>query len=320
MRSTQPVAGKRPSDSTRPGNCTLSIDWEDFGQLFAKYDYGINAAPRDAIDRQTNIILDLLDETGRRATFFVLGMLATHRAKLVRRIAARGHEIAIHGQNHEVMFNLAPDDARQDIDTAVKTVSDITGAPVYGFRAPFFSVRPSNFYLLEVLTELGLIYDSSIFPVKLPRYGVAGFNNRDALYRLPNGKTIVEIPLSVISFLGKQWPVSGGGYIRAMPKPLVGVVFRRLAGAGTDSVIYMHPYEFDTRPLDVSANYPANGGYSRLRVLGLNVRWNFLRNTVVDKVRTLLKEHQFITCLERAQHVIGKGNSTELLGFEKRAF
>src|SRR5688572_12859914 len=93
------------------GNCTLSIDWEDFGQLFAKYDYGIDAAPHDTIDRQTNIILDLLDETGHKATFFALGMLARHRPQLVRRIAARGHEIAIHGQNHEVMFNLSPEAA-----------------------------------------------------------------------------------------------------------------------------------------------------------------------------------------------------------------
>jgi polysaccharide deacetylase family protein (PEP-CTERM system associated) len=305
--------------SARRGHCTLSIDWEDFGQLFAKYDYGIDAAPLDAIDRQTNIIFDLLDETECKATFFVLGMLARYRPELVRQIAARGHEIAIHGQNHEVMFNLSRTDARQDVETAVKTVSDITGGPVYGFRAPFFSVRETNFYLLELLTELGLIYDSSIFPVKLPRYGVGGFNDKDALYRLPNGKGIVEIPLSVISFLGRQWPVSGGGYIRAMPKALVRGVFRSLASEGVDSVIYMHPYEFDTRPLDVSANYPAAAGFSRLRVLGLNVRWNLLRNSVVAKVRSLLKEHQFITCLERAKHVIGKGISSELLGFEKRA-
>jgi polysaccharide deacetylase family protein (PEP-CTERM system associated) len=301
--------------SAHRGNCTLSIDWEDFGQLFAKYDYGIDAAPLAAIDRQTNIILDLLDETGRKATFFVLGMLARYRPELVRRIAARGHEIAIHGQNHDVMFNLSHDDARHDIETAVKTVSDITGTPVYGFRAPFFSVTRSNFYLLEVLTELGLIYDSSIFPVKLARYGVAGFDDKDALYRLPNGKAIVEIPLSVISFLGRQWPVSGGGYIRAMPKALVAGVFRRLANEGVDSVIYMHPYEFDTRPLDVTSNYPATGGYSRLRVFGRNLRWNLLRSSVVDKVRGLLREHQFITCLERAKHVIGQGNSSELLGF-----
>ena len=301
------------------GYCTLSIDWEDFGQLFARYDYGIEAAPLAAIDRQTNIILDLLDETGRKATFFVLGMLARYRPELVKRIAARGHEIAIHGQNHEMMFNLSRDEARQDLETAVKTVSDITGAPVYGFRAPFFSVRQTNFYLLELLTELGLIYDSSIFPVTLPRYGVAGFNDQDALYRLPNGQAIVEIPLSVISFLGRQWPVSGGGYIRAMPAALVGAVFRRLSAEGVDSVIYMHPYEFDTRPLDVSANYPAGAGYSRLRVLGLNVRWNLLRSSVVAKVRSLLKEHQFITCLERAKNVIGQGISSELLGFEKRA-
>jgi polysaccharide deacetylase family protein (PEP-CTERM system associated) len=297
---------------------TLSIDWEDFGQLFAKYDYGIDTVPREAIDRQTDIILDLLDETGRKATFFVLGMLAKHRPAQVRRISARGHEVAIHGQNHDVMFNLSAADARRDIETAVKTVSDITGEPVYGFRAPFFSIRQSNFYLLEILTELGLIYDSSIFPIKLPRYGVAGFPDKDALYRLANGQSIVEIPLTVVSFLGRQWPVAGGGYIRAMPRSLVNGVFRKLAAAGVDSVVYMHPYEFDSEPLDVSANYPPTTPHSRRRVVGRNLRWNFLRSTVVDKVRSLLREHQFITCLERAKHVIGQGISSELLGFQKR--
>jgi polysaccharide deacetylase family protein (PEP-CTERM system associated) len=306
-----------PGSASAPSKCTLSIDWEDFGQQYTKYHYGIETAPLRAIDRQTNIILDLLDEAGHKATFFILGMLAKHRPDQVKQISSRGHEIGIHGQTHEVMFKLTPDDARRDLETAAKTVSDITGLPLYGYRAPVFSVRRSNLYVLEILTELGLVYDSSIFPVKLARYGIEGFNERDALYRLPNGKAIVELPLSVVSFLGKKWPVSGGGYIRLMPEFLVSSVFRKLSAEGRDSIIYMHPYEFDTETLDVSANYPRDANYSRLRVLALNLRWNVFRKSVVEKVRRLLKEHQFITCLEKAKHVASQGNSSELLGFEK---
>ena len=44
--------------------------------------------------------LDLLDEFGIRATFFVLGWLADVCPELVRGVAERGHEIASKGYSH----------------------------------------------------------------------------------------------------------------------------------------------------------------------------------------------------------------------------
>jgi peptidoglycan/xylan/chitin deacetylase (PgdA/CDA1 family) len=94
--------------------CTLSIDWEDFGQLLGMYHYNQVTAPvNSAIERQTSIMLDMLDETNSKATFFILGMLAKYRPGLVKEIAARGHEIAIHGQNHKAMFSLTKEEAKK---------------------------------------------------------------------------------------------------------------------------------------------------------------------------------------------------------------
>ena len=191
---------------------TISIDWEDFSQLCSKYQFGKFTEPiNGTIERQTNIMLDLFDETNTKATFFILGKLAEYRPKLVREIAARGHEIALHGQNHVAMFTLTPEQAKQDVATSKKIVTDIIGEPVYGYRAPFFSIKKENLNLLETLAELGLLYDSSIFPMSLPRYGIENFPTKDALYNLPNGDQIVELPMTIATFLNKPLPVCGGG-------------------------------------------------------------------------------------------------------------
>lgn len=296
------------------GNCTLSIDWEDFGQLYAKYHFGMETPPRGAIERQTEVILDLLDEAGKKATFFILGSLAKYRPDQVKKIAARGHEIGIHGYNHESMFNLSFNKSRNDIETALKIVSDIISAPIFGYRAPLFSVRKSNFYIFEILTELGLIYDSSVFPIKLPRYGISGFCDSATLYKLPNGNEIVEIPLSVVKVMGIKLPVSGGGYVRMMPEFFINYAYRKLSSAGKDSVIYMHPYEFDPKKIDVSSNYPENARNSKMTIFLLNLRWNFLRKSVKEKIRVVLKNQSFTTCLEKARYVKNQGICPKILG------
>ncbi|MFN2458527.1 MAG: polysaccharide deacetylase family protein [Chitinophagaceae bacterium] len=293
---------------------TISIDWEDFGQLFCMYHHGIIGPPSKAIERQTNIILHILEERGVKATFFVLGMLAKFRGDLVRKIAAQGHEIGIHGQNHQAMFTLTPDQAYVDLSESLKLVQDITGQKIYGYRAPFFSINESNLYVLEMLADLGLEYDSSIFPMKLSRYGIAGFNPKNTLYKLPNGKTIIELPLTIGNYFNKKVPIAGGGYMRAMPKFLVHKVFDDLNKSGVDSMMYMHPYEFDTEIIDVTSNYPPNASYSKAKTTLLNFKWNVFRNSIRDKIRMLLKEYKFATCIEKVNYVKNNGNSPVLLG------
>jgi polysaccharide deacetylase family protein (PEP-CTERM system associated) len=294
---------------------TLSIDWEDFGQLFGKYHHKVISEPvNGAIERQTDVILDMLEETGNKATFFILGMLARYRPQLVKKIVLRGHEVGIHGQNHEVMYSLSPAAVRRELEDAYKTVTDITGSRVYGFRAPFFSINKMNLYVLEALADLGLIYDSSIFPVKLPRYGIDKFSEKDALYKLANGKEIVELPLTVYACCGKKWPVSGGGYIRLMPSPLVNKIFNDFHNKNINTTVYMHPYEFDPEPINVSANYPRDVSVSNLKVHVQNFRWNLFRGSVSFKIKRLLTQFKFNTCLERAIYVKDNSDSPRLLG------
>jgi polysaccharide deacetylase family protein (PEP-CTERM system associated) len=294
---------------------TLSIDWEDFAQLLGRDHTGVVTPPvPKTIDRQTDLILSLLDETGKKATFFILGMLAQYRPDLVKKIAAEGHEIGLHGQHHIRMNTLDRTQAYEDLRDSQKLVTDIIGGPVYGYRAPYFSVNETNLYVLEILSELGLIYDSSIFPVKLKSYGIANFPTTDTLYRLPNGREIVELPLTILDWRNKKLPVAGGGYMRAFPAFMLKKFFRQLNEEKKDVMLYMHPYEFDDRWITCSSNYPPGMGHSKPKSFLINLRWNLFRGTIYNKIKFLLKEYHFVTCLKKAEYVKSHTHSPAVLG------
>ncbi|SFD80373.1 polysaccharide deacetylase family protein, PEP-CTERM locus subfamily [Chitinophaga sp. CF118] len=293
---------------------TLSIDWEDFGQLAYRDHSAKVTEPLKTIDRQTGIILDILSQTKRKATFFILGMLAQYRPDLVKKIAKEGHEIALHGQHHKNMRNLSKADAYNDLRDSYKLITDIIGGPVYGYRAPYFSIDESNFYVLEMLADLGLIYDSSIFPIKLKRYGIENFNTKDTLYELPNGKSLVELPLTISQWNNKKIPVAGGGYMRLFPKFYLDRIFRDKNSKQQNVMLYLHPYEFDTQNLNCTDNYPPGENYSRAKTFLFNMRWNLFRNSITPKICSLLEDYNFITCLKKAENVKTNTYSPTILG------
>jgi len=293
---------------------TLSIDWEDFGQLICRDIHNIVTPPLKNIDRQTNIILKMLDDRNQKATFFVLGMLAKYRPDLVKKIDNCGHEIAMHGNSHNVLHALTPAEVKADLAEAIQLISGITGKQVFGYRAPCFSISTDNIEVLSYLAELGIQYDSSIFPVQLPRYGIDNFPADNCLYELPGGMDIVELPLTTLSLLGRRIPVAGGGYIRLMPKTVLKRVFHHLVDAGVAPMIYMHPYEFDSHRLDASANFPADLPRSEFQVFKLNLRWNIFRESIRNKIDYLLQNYEFVTCKEKADDVRNNSKRKTVLG------
>ena len=300
--------------STQNSKLTLSIDWEDFGQLVCRDIHGIVTPPLKDIDRQTDIVLTLLDERGQKATFFVLGMLARFRPDLVRKIDECGHEIAMHGDSHTPMHTLSREQAKADLVEAHELITGVTGKPVFGYRAPCFSINDENMHVLECLAELGLQYDSSIFPVKLSRYGIDDFNPDNCLYQLPNGMDLVELPLTTRTFLGRQIPVAGGGYMRIMPKMLLKRVFRQLVEDGVAPMIYMHPYEFDSHSINSASNFPQEPPISKWRIAKSNFKWNVFRKSIYSKIDYLLANYDFVTCKEKADDVRNDSKCKTILG------
>jgi polysaccharide deacetylase family protein (PEP-CTERM system associated) len=206
------------------------------------------AAPRSAWDGletrvagSTELLLDLFDRRGVKATFFVLGDAAAREPGVVRSIAARGHEVACHGWSHELVYRQTPEVFRDETRRAKALLEDLAGTAVTGYRASTFSIVERSLWALDILAEEGFLYDSSIAPVRHDRYGIPSSPRAPHLRTLRGGATITEFPVSCGSLMGLRLPV-GGGFFRLLP---LGWTRRALASRNTPGTIYLHPWEFD---------------------------------------------------------------------------
>jgi len=190
----------------------------------------------------TRVILDLLAQHHVRATFFVLGFVADRHPHLIRSIAAAGHDIAVHGYNHQQVYRLTPAQFRQDLRQAVGTVSAITGQAVRGFRAPEWSIRDDSLWALDILQQEGFAYDSSMTP--LPIIGNPHYPHVPHRKQLARGH-IWEIPPLVARTRLGNLPIGGGWGLRMFPYGLIRKAINALNAQGHPAVIYLHPREFD---------------------------------------------------------------------------
>ena len=223
----------------------LSIDVEDWFQV-----ENLRAAfPRESWDRQdlrvqigTELILDILAERGVYATFFVLGWVAERRPELIRAIHAAGHEVASHGYNHDLVYELSEAEFREDVSRSKKLLEDITGDSVIGYRAPNFSITQESLWAPEILKDLGFVYDSSIYPTSLhDRYGLVDYG--EDVFDWPCG--LKEVPLAVAKLGDMALPVSGGGYFRLFPYRLTRAGLQSINRRDRQFTFYLHPWELD---------------------------------------------------------------------------
>lgn len=230
----------------------LTIDVEDYFQVQAYADV-ISRASWDAIpcrvEANTAMILDALDRTGTKATFFTLGWVAERHPTLVRRIVAAGHELASHGHGHQRVDTLSPGEFRDDLVHAKDVLEQAGGCPVHGYRAPTFSIGPHNSWAWQVLEETGHRYSSSVFPVRHDLYGAPHAPRTP--YR-PGQGVLAEIPMTTLRLFGRNLPCAGGGYFRLLPYAAYRLGVRHLhRREGKPAVFYSHPWEFDPWQPDV---------------------------------------------------------------------
>jgi polysaccharide deacetylase family protein (PEP-CTERM system associated) len=262
----------------------LSVDLEEHFQV-ANFDGLIERERWDEepsrVTDNAHRLLDAFDESGSRATFFVLGWVAERRPALVREIAERGHEIACHGYAHELVYEIGPERFRDDLRRARRAIEDAAGVAPEGYRAPSFSVTERSLWALDILAEEGFRFDSSIFPVRHYRYGIPDFEQRPIELRLPNGLSIREFPLTTLDVGPVRLPLAGGAYLRFMPPALFRWGLRKLAGEQQPSVLYLHPWEIDHEQPRLST--------------GWRVRVNHYHNLhrTLDRVRALLQRYAF---------------------------
>ena len=190
-------------------------------------------------------LLDMLARHEARGTFFVLGWVAERHPDLIRSISRAGHEVASHGWDHARVTDQNPVTFRDSVRRTKRTLEDLTGEPVLGFRAPSYSIVPGWEWALDVLLEEGHTYDSSLFPVRRPGYGFPGGKRDPHWIERPGGRRMAEVPPATLRWVGLNVPAGGGGYFRLLPYALTHQALRNCERRGVPGTFYIHPWEID---------------------------------------------------------------------------
>lgn len=268
----------------------MSVDVEEHYQVQAfagQVDRADWPSQPSRVARNTDLVLELFDAAGVKATFFTLGWVAEREPSLIRRIVDAGHELASHGYAHHRADRQSRDEFRADVSRTRRILEDAGGVPVRGYRAATFSIGEDNLWAFEVLAEAGYTYSSSIYPMRREFCGMAAAP-RAPFYPLgpmPDDRmAFEEYPLATVELAGQRLPAAGGGHFRIWPyaysRWAIGRINRRDRLA---SMFYFHPWELDPgqpriagAPLKSRLRHYANLGRMRakLRRLLADFAWD----------------------------------------------
>lgn len=225
-------------------------------------------------------LLNLLEQTNNKATFFILGCVAEKNKNLIKEISIAGHEIASHGYDHIPLHRRTPETFEKDLDKSIKVLSDITGQKIIGFRATGFSLSEGMEWFFDILTKFRIIYDSSLC-LSLFRQRSLRFIEKQIC--LGENKGILEFPPTHISLGPFRLPL-GGGYFRAYPYWLTkwGLSLKH-PKRKTPPLFYIHPWELDPQQ-------------SRFNISPIKYLRHYLNlQSTEEKLQRLLVEMGFIS-------------------------
>lgn len=210
------------------------------------------------VEKNTERLLDILDEYGVKGTFFVLGWIAEKYPTLVKDIHSRGHELGTHGYDHTPVYEMEPETFRAVLRRSSRALEEITGSKITKHRAPSFSINERAAWAFDVLAQEGFLYDSSVF---YGRKDIGGTNSpmffERAVFGIdtPHGQ-IIEYPLTVKNIFCKNIPVTGGGYLRATPLFILKRLIDSMHDEGLPICLYVHPSDIDPkRPVPKGAGF-----------------------------------------------------------------
>lgn len=235
------------------------------------------------LQRHTERVLALLEETDSRATFFSCGWVADNHPHILRNIVEAGHEIACQNYFHHPIGELSREDFARDIRRSRIAVEEATGQGVEGFRIGRGWIGPDDLWALDALAEAGFKYDSSL-SAPLALQGVVH------KHRGPLG-SITEVPASRLSLLGKPLLLCGGNYLRQFPDWLLQKSVEDWIEANKDPLVfYFHSWELE-------ADQPKIAAASFLQ------RLRHYRNldSMTDKVRYYLERYDFGSVAEHLE-------------------
>lgn len=193
------------------------------------------------IHKSVDLILQHLADQNLKGTFLILGWIAEKHPEIIKKIIDLGHEVGCHSYYHELVFKMTPQEFFNDTERAIKRLEDITGVKVIIYRAPAFSITEKIPWAFEVLAELGIQYDCSIFPSAHDYGGFPSFGEGKPTLINVNGVQIKEFPMNTIPIFNKDIVFSGGGFFRLFPYTLI----KKWTQDSSYVMSYIHPRDFD---------------------------------------------------------------------------
>jgi len=196
---------------------------------------------KSRIHQNMDRIYKILEKTNTRASFFVVGWMAEKYPEVVKEISDRGFDIGSHTHLHQLVYEQDRITFFNDVEKSIKTIEDCSGKKVKMFRAPGFSITEQNKWAFEVLYELGIEIDSSVFPAKRAHGGMPSYGGAEPSILEYNGIKLKEFPINTKPFMGADIIFSGGGYFRLAPYFLL----KKWTENSNYVMSYMHPRDFD---------------------------------------------------------------------------
>jgi polysaccharide deacetylase family protein (PEP-CTERM system associated) len=203
-------------------------------------DHRAAASQEERFSQMTHRFLDFAAARGIVATVFVVGDIARTHASLIRRVAADGHEIGLHGLHHQALVDVGAGRLGTQLRDGRSLLEDVAQAPVCGFRAPIFSLTPVTRWAVHEIADAGFAYSSSVLPARSPLHGWPGAPRQP--FRWENG--LIELPCPVGGIGRAAIPFLGGVYMRYLPAPATKWMLSR--SRGVEALwTYLHPYDLD---------------------------------------------------------------------------
>lgn len=227
----------------------------------------------DNVDR----ILDILESTNNKATFFIVGWIAKTYPEVVRKISQK-YEIASHGFNHQLVWQQTPAQFKEDLSSSIKLLEDISGKKIRYYRAPGFSIGKQQLWALEIIQECGIEIDCSIFAAHASHGGMKNFGKSVPSIIKYKDLTIKEMPVSIKNIFYKYILFSTGGYFRFYPYGLIRHWTKQMQKEDY-FLAYFHPRDFDANQ-PVIANLPMIRKFKSY--IGLKTSENKFRRYLTD--------------------------------------
>ncbi len=192
-------------------------------------------------EKNTDYLLEVLDQNNVKATFLVLGWIARQYPEIIRKISENGHDIGTHSNLHNLVYEQSLKEFEKDLVESLNTLEEVISKKILIYRAPAFSINTQSKWALEIIAKNGISFDLSLFQGHHTLGGISGKKINEPFYINTQSGKILEYPMSITKILGLTFATCGGGYFRLLPFSIT----KALLHHSEYKMTYFHPRDFD---------------------------------------------------------------------------